>query len=117
MHKVSCLLRTNRMKLGFTQQDVSALVPRTGHNRVSYVERNKRPPNAREILAYRLIFDTLPEGVFPGLVSDVEEAVARGAYRLHQKYARDSSPVAKRKCATLREIHARAAKSARTPSR
>jgi transcriptional regulator with XRE-family HTH domain len=113
MHKITCLLRTHRLKLGLTQQDLSALVPRTGHNRVSYVERGKRPPNAREIVAYQVIFDTLPEEIFPSVVSEVEEGVARKAYRFHQKLIKDRSEAARHKRKALEAIIARAAKSAR----
>lgn len=113
MNKVSCLLRTHRLKWGLSQKDLAALVPRIGHNRVSSVERHKRPPNAREILAYRVIFGALSEKVFPGLVSDVEEAVARNAYRLHQKLTKDKSDAAARRREFLEAVLARAAKRAR----
>lgn len=117
MSKVTCLLRTHRLKCGLSQKDLAALVPRIGHNRVSSVERHIRPPNAREILAYRVIFGALSEKIFPGLVSDVEEAVARNAYRLHQKLAKDKSEAAARKRLFLEAILARAAKRARRRSK
>jgi hypothetical protein len=117
MHRVSCLLRTHRLKWGLTQQDLAALVPRIGHNRVSCVERKKRPPNAREILAYQVIFGVLSEKIFPGLVSDVEDALAGNAYRLHQKLMKSKSEQAARKRLFLEAVMARAAKRARRRSK
>ena len=113
MSKVACLLRTQRLKRGLYQKDLAALIPRTGHNRVSCIERNLRPPNAREILAYRFIFGTLPEELFPGLVSEVEEAVLRNAYRLHEDLQGDTSETAIRTRAFLETILARAVNRAR----
>lgn len=113
MSKVACLLRTQRLKWGLYQKDLAALIPRTGHNRVSCVERNLRPPNAREILAYRIIFGILPEDIFPGLVSEVEETVLRNAYRLHAKLEDDTSEKAARTRAFLETILARAVNRAR----
>lgn len=110
MSKVTCLLRTQRLKWGLHQKDLAALIPRTGHNRVSCVERNLRPPNAREILAYRLIFGILPEELFPGVVSEVEEAVAANAYELHERLEGDTSAKAARSRAFLEAIIARALK-------
>jgi hypothetical protein len=113
MSKVSCLLRTHRLKGELSQKELAVLVPRTGINRVWHVERNLRPPNAREILAYWMIFGLLPDEIFPGAVSEVEEAVLRNAYSLYQKYEGDTSAKAVRKRAFLEAIAARAADRAR----
>lgn len=109
MNKVSCLLRTHRLKWDLRQKDLAALVPDTGDHRVSYVERNLRPPNVREILAYQVIFGLLPEELFPRLVNEVEDAVLRNAYSEHQKCEENTSPRAGRKRTFLEAILARAA--------
>src|ERR1700730_1141049 len=85
MRKVSCLLRTHRLKWGLYQKELAALIPRSGADRVSRVERNLRPPNAREILAYCAIFGILPEELWPSLVTEVEDALVRNAYLMHQE--------------------------------
>jgi hypothetical protein len=113
MNKVSCLLRAHRLKWELHLKELASLVPQTGGNRVSHVERNLRPPNAREILAYGMIFGLLPEEIFPSVVSDVEEAVLRNAYSLYQKYEGDTSPKAGRKRAFLEAIATRAANRSR----
>lgn len=109
MRKRTCLLRARRLASGLTQQELTALVPGAGYHRVSDVERNTCPPNAREILAYRIIFGALPEKLFPGVVSEVEEAVARNAYRLHQKLTKDHSREGAHKRAFLEGVLSRAA--------
>lgn len=113
MIKVGCLLLTHRKRCELTHKELAALVPETREYRVSCVEREKSLPNAREILAYRLIFDALPEELFPRLVSEVEEAVARKAYCLHKKLKKAKSKEAKRKRKFLKAVLARAANRAR----
>jgi hypothetical protein len=107
------LLRTQRLKSGLDQKDLTALVPRAGRNRVSRVERTMCPPNAREILAYQLIFGTLPEELFPGLVADVQEEVLRNARRLHARLEESESAKAARTRAFIEAIFARTAQRAR----
>lgn len=113
MSKVTCLLRAYRLKSGLTQQELTALVPGAGHNRVSDIEQNGRLPNVREILSYQLIFCVLSEKIFPGLVKEVEEGVARGAYKLHAKLAKDTSKEAAHKRAFLDGVMERVLKQTR----
>jgi transcriptional regulator with XRE-family HTH domain len=112
MNNVRCLLLTQRKKWGLSQNDLAALIPGTGRNRVSCIERGLSSPNAREILAYRLIFGTLPEELFPGLVAQVEEAVLRKAYELHEKLATQESPSSAQVRSFLEAILARAVEAA-----
>jgi hypothetical protein len=108
MRKVSCLLRVKRLGVGLHQKDLAMLLPHAGSNRVSVVERTLRPPNAQEILAYPLVFGTLPEEIFPGLVEEVEDAVLRNAYRIHRSLEKDRSDRAVRMRHLLEDILARA---------
>lgn len=112
MNKVSCLLLTQRKKWGLSQEDLRALIPGTGRNRVSCIERGLSSPNAREILAYQLMFGTLPEELFPGLVSEVEDALLRKAYELHEQLTADRTPKAAQLRSFLEAILARAVKHA-----
>lgn len=107
MISIACLLRAHRMRWGLRQKDLCVLVPQ-GRNRVSCVERNVRPPNAREILAYGLIFGALPEQLFPGLVADVEETVLCNAYTLYLALETEGSAGAERRRTFLEGILARA---------
>lgn len=107
------MLRTQRLKAGLQQKDLRALIPGSSCNGVSCVERNQRPPNAREILAYEVIFGTLSSELFPGLVLEIERGVLRNARRLHRRLAKQSSEDARRVRAFLDTIIARVAHRAR----
>lgn len=112
MNKVSCLLLTQRKKWGLSQEDLRALIPGTGRNRVSCIERGLSSPNAREILAYQLVFGILPEELFPGLVTEVEEAVLRKAYELHETLTAQDTPKSAQLKTLLQAILARAVEAA-----
>lgn len=103
------MLRTQRKKSGLYQKELAALLPHAGHSRVSCVERGLRRPNADEILAYELVFSTLPRNLFPGVVLEVEEAVLKNARRLRARLAKDRSERANQAKAHLKAMLARAA--------
>ncbi len=84
MNKVSCYVRTQRLMSGLTQKDLLALLPTTGRNRVSTIERALHPPNGGEILAYHAIFGMPVHELFPKAFTDAEEAVVTKAYDQHQ---------------------------------
>lgn len=91
------------------------LLPHGRRQRVSHVELGETPLNVEEILAYPLIFGSPPAELYPSLLSEVEDAVMRGAYRLYQRLEGKTS----RKAARLRElteqIRDRLAASAQSP--
>lgn len=111
--KVHNYLRTLRREWELTQEEVAALLPRAGRDRVSRVERNGARPNAQEIVAYPLIFGVPAAKIFPALVGDVPDAVVRAAYRLHQKVEQDSTPAARRKRELTEAILSRVAADAK----
>ena len=92
--KVPCYLRTLRKKWELTQKELASLVPRCQRGRVADVERGKFAPNAREMLAYALIFGLPPQDMFPKYAGEIEDAVMRGAAKLDRRLADDDSPVA-----------------------
>lgn len=106
--KVQWHLRSLRRQWGLTQIEVLSLLPKGGRNRVSRVERGMVPPNADEIIAYKLIFGSPAKAIFPQFCEDVEEAVMQRAYRLHQKLARKKTREAQRKVKLLERMLARA---------
>lgn len=112
MHTYRCLLRAHRLKWELHIKELASLVPHISETRVSCVERGRRQPNAREILAYGMVFGVLPDELFPGLVAEVEETLLRNAYALWQRYEGNSSPKAVRKRRFLESILARAANRA-----
>ena len=106
--KVHNYLRTLRREWELTQDDVAALLPKAGRDRVSRVEREIAPPNAQEIVAYSLIFGLPPAEIFPRQVGEVPDAVMRGAYRLYQKVEHRTTPPARRKRELAEQILVRA---------
>lgn len=106
--KIQCYLRTLRREWGLTQAEVAFLVGRGDRNRVSGVERGEARPNAGEILAYELIFGSPPRAIFPTYHEQLEEALVRRAYKLHQRLEKDPSKEAQRKRKLLEKILARA---------
>jgi len=110
--KVSCYLRTLRNEWGLTQKELASLLPKGDRNRVSCVERGVTQPNAGEILAYELIFGRSGRSIFRKFSEETDEAVMRGALRLHQRLEGDDSPSALRKRELLTQLRAQAIKNA-----
>ena len=108
MNKVSCYVRTQRLKSGFSQKDLIALLPTIGRNRVSTTERGLHPPNGGEILAYEVIFGVPAHELFPKRYAEVEEAVIDKAYAFHQRLDGKTDARSARKRASLEAILARA---------
>jgi len=108
MNKMSCYVRTQRLKSGLLQKDLLALLPTTGRNRVSTTERGLHPPNGGEILAYEVIFGSPAHELFPKHFAEVEEAVVDRAYALHQSLEGNLDAKSARKRASLEAILARA---------
>lgn len=108
--KVHCYLRTLRRRWGLTQDEVAALLRNGGRNRVSRVERGLIPPNAEEILAYRLIFGVSAKNLFPAFHVDVEDRLMRAAYQLNRGVQDASSPKERRKRVLTEQMLARVTK-------
>jgi transcriptional regulator with XRE-family HTH domain len=106
--KVRCYLRTLRNQWGLTQEELASLLNKGDRKRVMCVESGEAQPNAREILAYQLIFGVPPRDIFPKFCEELDEAVMQGAYRLHQALEDDQSPEAGRKRQLLEQIRSRA---------
>jgi transcriptional regulator with XRE-family HTH domain len=106
--KVPNYLRTLRREWELTQEELAALLPKASRDRVSRVERDKALPDAQEIVAYPLIFGRPAAEIFPRDIADIQDAVMRAAYRLHQKVERQTSAAALRKRALTEQILARA---------
>ena len=105
--KVPCYVRSLRRRWGLTQKEVATVVGGGGRNRVSRVERDLSLPDAREILAYSLLFGARPARIFPRIYCKLEERLMQGAYRLDQRLERRRSPEALRKRQLLDKLRAR----------
>jgi hypothetical protein len=105
--KVHCYLRTLRRRCGLTQEEVASLLPEGDRNRVSSVEWGEAPPNAAEIVAYGLIFDSSCRALFPGFHEEIEDAVMRRAYQLYKDLKEGHSGRAAQLCSFIEEMFAR----------
>jgi hypothetical protein len=106
--KVQCYLRTLRRRWGLTQEEVASLLPEGDRNRVSSVEWGEAPPNAAEIVAYGLIFDSSCRTLFPGFHEEIEDAVMRRAYQLYKGLKEDDSGRAAQLRGFIEQMFARA---------
>jgi len=75
-------LRTNRMRLGLSQDEVAYLLGTESGTRVSRYEQFARDPGLRTALAYEAIFQRPIRELFAGIYDEVEREVASRAKRL-----------------------------------
>lgn len=108
MNKVSCYVLTQRLLAGLGQEELRALLPRAGRNRVSTIERELHPPNGGEILAYEVIFGLPARELFPKRYAEIEEEIIDRAYALHRKLEGKNDKKSVQKRAFLEAILARA---------
>lgn len=106
--KALSYVHIHREQWDLTQPELASLLPKGSRRRVSLVERELVPPNAGEILAYRLIFGALPKKAFPQFFAEVEEKVMRGAYKMYRRLEADHSPKAALKRKLLEAMMKRA---------
>jgi hypothetical protein len=108
MNKVSCYVLTQRLLAGLDQEELRALLPGAGRNRISTLERELRPPNGEEILAYEVIFGLPVRELFPKRYAEVEEKVIDHAYAFHRSLEGKDDKKSAQKRAFLEAILARA---------
>lgn len=108
MSDVRVNLRILRRKWGLSQEELASLIPKGSRKRVSRIEQGDVPPNAGEIVAYRLIFGLRAREMFPRFYAEAEDAVMRRAYRLHKRVEHSKSAVASLKRELAERMLARA---------
>lgn len=104
-----CYLAPLRREWDLSQEELAALLPRGGRNRVSDVESGKAEPNAEEILAYSLIFGFPPHRIFPRYVEKIEDSVMQAAHALYERLEGDTSLEAAMKRRLLEKLPKNAA--------
>ncbi|MBL6613173.1 MAG: hypothetical protein ISP45_04125 [Reyranella sp.] len=109
-------LRAQRRRWCLSQKDLAALLPSGSRNRVSLVERGIAAPNAREILAYRLIFGAPTRTTFPHFHRTVEDLVMSRAYKMHRRLEGRRWPRAERRRELMEAMLARATRRITKPS-
>ncbi len=106
--KVPCYLRTLRREWNLSQRELARLLPRSGRNRISLVERGARSPNSSELFGYALIFGISPRRVFPRFVEELEDEILRRAWKELERLQKEESPSAAAKIALLEGLPSRA---------
>jgi len=117
MTTIPCYLRTLRRQRGIKQKELTSLIRGAGRQRVSNVELGKSQPNAREILAYSVLFGLSPAAIFPALYAEVEEALVAQAYELDEQMERENSQRSTKIRELLKGALDRATGKARNPMR
>lgn len=72
------------------------------------IETGRRLPSVRAALALQVIFEGSPAQLFPKLYEEIEGAVMRRAYKLHQKLQGDPSASTRAKLDFLESVQHRA---------
>jgi transcriptional regulator with XRE-family HTH domain len=80
-------LRSNRKRLGLSQDEVSFLLGTKGESKVSRYERFNREPSLKTALALEAIFQRPVRELFGGLYQKAEQQVTERAKILNEKVA------------------------------
>lgn len=83
--KLANYIRMYRKRLGLTQHDVAFLTGYHDGSKVSGIERQRKLPSLRAVIALSVIFHVNVYELFPQMFAEVEEAVIKQAQVLSQK--------------------------------
>jgi DNA-binding XRE family transcriptional regulator len=78
-------LRPSRRSWGFTQGELAFLLGFKAGKTVSRIEALKQTPTLTAALSCAVIFNTAPVKLFPGLLSEAEQAVLARARELYDE--------------------------------
>lgn len=102
-------LWSRRVRWGFTQAELAYLLGLKSGSVVSRIEGQNRQPALAVALACQVLFDSAPGELFPGVYSEVEDAVVRRAHELHESLQGKPSKATKTKLDFLEKVLAQAA--------
>ncbi len=97
-------LRAFRRSRGLTQKELAFLIGAKSSTTVSRLEQLQRLPSLAAAFACRVIFDRTEVEIFPGLFSEVKEAVQARANELYQELQGDPSVATRVKLDFLESI-------------
>src|SRR5215472_13368938 len=95
--RLKVYLRTLRRRSGLTQREFAFLLGLTHGAAVSRMERSKRAPSLVWARVSVLVFGTRARKLFPGLFSEVHEALHRRATELYEELQGDPSKATRAK--------------------
>jgi len=93
--------------LGFTQQELAFLMGVKSRTVISRIEGSKRRPSLTAIFICAFVFNTSLSEVFPGLISELHEAVLRRANELYEELQGNPSKTTRIKLDFLEQLLAR----------
>jgi DNA-binding XRE family transcriptional regulator len=107
-HKITSYLRSHRRRWGLTQRELAYLLGIKNGSVVSRMERQRRRPNLLVALACQVVFDIQTVKMFPGLFSEIEDAVMRRAYKLYDRLQGNKAASTRTKLDLLEDVLKRA---------
>jgi transcriptional regulator with XRE-family HTH domain len=107
VQRLKIYLRTLRRRSGLTQREFAFLLGLKHGATVSRIERLQRAPSLVWARASVLVFGTRARELFPGLFSEVHEAVLRRATELYEELQGNPSKTTRAKLDFLEEVLAR----------
>ena len=105
--RLKVYLRTLRRRSGLTQREFAFLLGLKHGAAVSRIERLQRAPSLVWARASVLVFGTRARELFPGLFSEVHEAVLRRTTELYEELQGTPSKATRAKLDFLEEVLAR----------
>ena len=100
-------LRPVRRSWGFTQKELAFLLGFKTGKAVSRIEAVKQTPTLTATLSCAVIFNAAPVKLFPGLLSDVEQAVLARAREMYDELQGQPSKATRLKLDFLEALLAR----------
>jgi transcriptional regulator with XRE-family HTH domain len=107
VQRLKIYLRTLRRRSGLTQREFAFLLGLKHGATVSRLERLKRAPSLAWARTSALVFGTRAPELFPGLFSEIHEAVRHRANKLYEELQGDSSKATRAKLDFLEGVLAR----------
>lgn len=106
--KFKTYLRAQRRQWGLTQGDLAYLLGYRYPSAIWRIECDGRAPKLSIAIACYILFDTPVTQLFPGLVTEIEDAILRRAYKLHERLQGNPSRATKAKLDLLEQVLKRA---------
>ncbi|UQD86065.1 MULTISPECIES: helix-turn-helix transcriptional regulator [Bradyrhizobium] len=103
-HRHQSYLRPHRRRWGLTQQELAFLIGVKSRTAVSRMEGSKRRPSLDAVFICEMIFNTPPLELFPGLMSELQEAILRRASELYEVLQGDPSKATRLKLDFLERL-------------
>jgi DNA-binding XRE family transcriptional regulator len=107
--KFKTYLRSHRRRWGLTQRELAYLLGLKNASVVSRIELEGRHPKLPVALACHVVFGTPISELFPGLLTEIEDAVLRRAYKLYDRLQGRTAAATPTKLDLLEQVLKRAA--------